>query len=149
MDTTNEFTAIISDKRRLRAALSDFSTSQIEKIQLKLAQIVEKRKIEEEEAQKFQREARETALKNIKDIQEKYGLNQEDAIELILEAGGKKPTARKEAGPKQKLPPKYRMQLENGEFVEWTGRGRTPVAFKEAIQSGKSLTEFLIEPKNS
>ncbi len=39
---------------------------------------------------------------------------------------------------------KYKYTDENGQEKNWTGQGRTPAPIKAAIDSGKSLDDFLI-----
>lgn len=45
---------------------------------------------------------------------------------------------------KEPRPYKYEFKDENGETKKWTGQGRTPTALKKALDSGKSLDDFLI-----
>ncbi|EES9178917.1 TPA: H-NS histone family protein, partial [Escherichia coli] len=52
------------------------------------------------------------------------------------------PKSRKKTLPK--APPKYQFE-ENGETKYWSGRGRAPKPIAEALASGRSLDEFLIE----
>lgn len=145
MKQQNEFAAIISDKRRLRAATADFPIAKLEQIRTKIDQIIAQRKNDEEQALKFQREARDTAQRSIKDLQEKLGISREEAIDLILANGTLKPN--KGSEPKAKVPPKYEITDGDGKTLQWSGRGRMPVVFKHAIESGKSLNDLLIKPK--
>ena len=41
-------------------------------------------------------------------------------------------------------PPKYAFIDENGERKTWTGQGRTPRPIQNALNSGKSLSDFEI-----
>lgn len=44
----------------------------------------------------------------------------------------------------RKIPAKYRIEQGNGEFVEWSGRGLAPKAFRDAFANGKTKNDFLI-----
>ncbi|MGB8622784.1 MAG: H-NS histone family protein [Paracoccaceae bacterium] len=55
------------------------------------------------------------------------------SLDDIFKAGAK---------PKQKSPPKYRNPANPQQT--WTGRGRQPGWIKEALEKGKSLSEFAI-----
>ena len=72
----------------------------------------------------FQKRKRSEAMKEIQAVAKKHGLSVEDIV------GGKA------KGRKSKSPAKYRNP--NDASQEWSGRGRQPVWFKEAIASGKT-----------
>jgi DNA-binding protein H-NS len=55
---------------------------------------------------------------------------------------GRKPAAKKK--PKGKVAPKYKITVD-GKTHQWTGRGRTPVVFREHVENGGSLEDCLIK----
>ncbi len=72
----------------------------------------------------FQKRKRSEAMKEIQAVAKKHGLSVEDIV------GGKA------KGRKSKSPAKYRNPEDASQ--EWSGRGRQPVWFKDAVAAGKS-----------
>ena len=66
---------------------------------------------------------------------EEAGLNVEDLQALTT-------TTQKKAGKKR--PVKYKLVDNNGEEHLWTGIGRMPRVYKDALDKGKSLNDFSI-----
>lgn len=71
----------------------------------------------------FQSQAKSNALKEMQAIAKKHGLSLDDVV------------GRKGKKTKAKAAPKYRNPANADET--WSGRGRQPVWFKEAIAKGK------------
>ena len=129
----SDFLEILTHGRRLQGAVKDLSTAELESVQEKLTNIIEKRKEKELEEQKEQQEK----LQKIADIQkqlEEAGLDVSD-----LESA---PVEKKATGKKR--PVKYKLTDSEGNEHPWTGIGRMPRVYKDALESGKSLEDFAI-----
>ncbi|WP_299969311.1 H-NS histone family protein [uncultured Roseobacter sp.] len=83
---------------------------------------------------KLEKQQKTEALKAAKTAASKYGYSLNELLESAPDPSRVRKTT--------KAPAKYR-HPENPE-VTWTGRGRQPGWIKEAIQSGKSVDDFLI-----
>lgn len=142
MSENINFKTIMSDKRRLKSAVADFSIRELESALRKFSNVVEQRKLKAEEEESFKQDIRNTAEKTITAIREKHNISRDEAIELLLDIGKEKIS--KTNRPK-KLAPKYRLTKSDGSVYEWAGRGKMPNAFKEEIEKGHRLADFLIE----
>ena len=115
----SDFLEILTHGRRLQGAVKDLSTADLESVQEKLTNIIEKRK------------------EKIADIQkqlEEAGLDVSD-----LEST---PVEKKTTGKKR--PVKYKLTDSEGNEHAWTGIGRMPRVYKDALESGKSLDDYAI-----
>ena len=130
----NELLRIISHSRRLKSAVKDLSTDQLEDIKNKLQTIIEERVIEEA-AEKLENQERIEKIKKYRELLAADGINPDELAEASFEKPGKR-------NPRQ---PKYEVWNEVGERITWTGQGRMPNVFKARIDSGESLDTFLIE----
>ena len=106
----------------------------LETVQEKLANIIDKRKEKALEEEKVGQEKR-AKLEEIKKQMEEAGLNVEDLQALNVETN-------KKVGKKR--PVKYKLVDSKGEEHLWTGIGRMPRVYKEALDSGKSLDDYAI-----
>jgi DNA-binding protein H-NS len=103
-------------------------------------QAVEKREAARDEKKKA------LALKKLRAMMKESGLSPQDVAKLA----GAEPNAkikRKSATKKKsaaKVPPKYQINVD-GKVHQWTGRGRTPVVFREHVNNGGSLEDCLIK----
>ncbi len=90
---------------------------------------------------------KEASLKKLSALVSELGLAPEDLAEITGKQAGKKrkATAKNKPGPKsgKKVAPKYQITHE-GKPLQWTGRGRMPVAFREFLEQGGSLDQCLI-----
>jgi DNA-binding protein H-NS len=130
----SEFLDILTHGRRLQGAVKELSIEELEEVQEKLANIVDKRKEKALEQEKEAQQKREK-LAAIKQQMEEAGLNVEDLQALTSETN-------KKAGKKR--PVKYKLVDEKGVEHPWTGIGRMPRVYKDALDSGKSLDSFSI-----
>jgi DNA-binding protein H-NS len=130
----NELLRIISHSRRLKSAVKELSTEQLEDIKNKLQTIIEERVIEEA-AEKLENQERIEKIKKYRELLAADGINPDELAEISLDRPGKR-------NPRQ---PKYEVWNEVGERITWTGQGRMPNVFKARIDSGESLDTFLIE----
>lgn len=89
---------------------------------------------------------REANIKKLTAMMSDMGLSPADIAKL---ADGKTPRkatkGKRKVGARKgtKVAPKYQIVV-NGETIKWTGRGRTPVAFREFLEQGGSLEQCLI-----
>ena len=95
---------------------------------------------QQRDALKAQRK-KEVAVKKLKSMMNELGISADD----IAGAVKVKSTKRKSTGPKKgnKVAPKYQITV-NGVAHQWTGRGRTPVVFKDYVTQGGALDDCLI-----
>lgn len=130
----SEFLSTLRHGRKLSGATKSLSVDELEGIVVALRNIIETRKQKEAEKQAANQEKRET-LEKIKAELNEYNLTLEDLM------GGEGVISRR-AG--QKRPKKYEIVDEDGNLQQWTGIGKMPVIFKNALQEGKSLDDFKI-----
>ena len=89
----------------------------------------------EKQIAETQRQERTEAIAKVKSLMAEYGLTATD----IAGATKAAPSPRASAG--KKVAPKYRNPTTGD---TWTGRGLQPNWLKEALSSGKKLTDFAI-----
>jgi len=132
----NEFLSILTHGRRLQGAVKELTIQELEAIQEKLSNIIEKRKQKQLEEEKAEQEKR-AKLAEIKKQIEEAGLNLEDLQSLNMNMDTPKKTGKKR-------PVKYKLTDSEGVTHPWTGIGRMPRVYKEALENGKSLDDFSI-----
>ena len=123
------------------AANNAVKTLSVEQIERAIANLSAAAKtVQQREAVKAQRK-KEVAVKKLKSMMTELGISADD----ITGAVKAKPAKRKSAGPKKgnKVAPKYQITV-NGVAHQWTGRGRTPVVFKDHVAQGGALDDCLI-----
>ncbi|WP_334060047.1 H-NS histone family protein [Alteromonas sp. S005] len=130
----SDFLDILTHGRRLQGAVKELSIEELEQVQEKLSGIIEKRKEKLLEQEKLEKEKLEK-LAAIKKQMEEAGLNVEDLQALDT-------STNKNVGKKR--PIKYKLVDDNGEEHLWTGIGRMPRVYKDALDSGKSLNDYAI-----
>lgn len=130
----SDFLDILNHGRRLQGAVKELSIEELESIQEKIGSIIEKRKEKALAQEKAEKEKREK-LAAIKKQMEEAGLNVEDLQALAT-------TTQKKVGKKR--PVKYKLVDNSGEEHLWTGIGRMPRVYKDALANGKSLDDFSI-----
>ncbi len=130
----SELLRIISHSRRLKSAVKELSTAQLEDIKDKLQAIIEEREVEEA-AEKLENQERLDKIKKYREQMAADGIHPDELIDISSEKSGRR-------NPRQ---PKYEVWNEAGERITWTGQGRMPNVFKARIESGESLDTFLIE----
>jgi DNA-binding protein H-NS len=129
----SEFLAILTHGRRLQGAVKELTVSELEVIAEKLNNIIETKKTKEAELAQ-QDIAKQATLADILKQMQEAGLEVAD----LQQANDTKP-----AKTPQKRPVKYKL-VKNGEEHLWTGIGRMPKVFAEAIASGKPLEQLSI-----
>ena len=131
----SEFLNILTHGRKLQGAVKELSVSELESVRQKLDNIIEKRKEKELEHQRAEQEK----LAKIEEIQKQMqeaGVDFDDLKKLSADSPKKTKGA--------KRPVKYRLKDDEGNEHSWTGIGRMPKVFKQAIENGKDLQNFSI-----
>jgi DNA-binding protein H-NS len=130
-----------SISRSKAAANNAVKSLTVEQIERAIANLSAAAKIaQQRDALKAQRK-KEVAVKKLKSMMNELGISADD----IAGAVKAKSTKRKSTGPKKgkKVAPKYQITV-NGVAHQWTGRGRTPVVFKDYVAQGGALDDCLI-----
>ncbi|WP_118813004.1 H-NS family nucleoid-associated regulatory protein [Haemophilus haemolyticus] len=127
----------LTNLRSLRAAVRELTLEQAESALEKLQTAVEEKRANEAELIKAETERKERLAK-YKELMEKEGITPEELQEIF---GTAATSARTKRPPR---PAKYAFIDENGERKTWTGQGRTPRPIQNALNSGKSLSDFEI-----
>ncbi len=118
----SDFVKVLTRKNSLRKQCQDLSVSDVEKVLTDLKEILQERHEEEVRAQQEEKQR----LKKIADIRKRMaeaGIGLEDLKAI-----------KASEGPKRKVGAKYRIKDASGAVHEWSGRGRTPVAFNEYFE---------------
>lgn len=136
----SEFIDILRHERRLKAALKELDSNELDNVKEKFDSVIAKRR--EEEAEKHRhKEAKHKKIEEFKRAMADEGIELSDILEQEL-GGDPIVNTRKKRAPK---PPKYEYTDENGEKHTWTGQGRMPKSMKTAVENGKPLESFLIK----
>lgn len=131
----SEFLDILTHGRRLQGAVKELSIQELESVQDKLGNIIEKRKqkaLEQEQAE----QEKQAKIAAIQKQMEEAGVKVDD-LKVSSSDTPKKATGKKR-------PVKYQLTDKDGKSHPWTGIGRMPKVFKEAIENGKKLEDFSI-----
>ncbi|GGF81503.1 H-NS histone family protein [Alteromonas lipolytica] len=130
----SDFLDILTHGRRLQGAVKELTVEELISVNEKLAAIIEKRKEQEAELIKAQQE-KLAKLEEIKKQMAEAGIDVADLQDVV------ETKPKRKAG--QKRPVKYKITVD-GETTAWTGVGRMPVVFKDALEKGQSLEDFAI-----
>jgi len=122
--------SILLSKFKLRKFILSLSEKDLERVKKNFHSALEDRRLLDLERQQ-ENEKRIAFLKRVEQMAAEEGV---DVSGLLDDA----PRSAKST------PKKYRMVLECGTSIEWSGRGRPPKPFAEALSSGKTLNDFLI-----
>lgn len=109
---------ILTRKNSLRKQCQDLSITDIEKIIIDLTDILKEKEVTELERVEADRE-KNAKIDMIRKTMQEAGIGLDDIKDLVVTT------------TKKKVEAKYRITDENGETHEWSGRGRTPLAFQE------------------
>lgn len=130
----SEFLEILTHGRRLQGAVKDLSVDELTSVQEKLDNIIAKRK--DQEAELIQAKQEKLAkMEEIKKQMAEAGIDVAD-LQDVAEAKPKRKSGKKR-------PVKYKITVD-GETTAWTGVGRMPVVFKDALEKGQTLDDFAI-----
>lgn len=128
----SDFLKTLTRKNSLRKQCAELSVEEIEKVLADLQEIADDKRAEEEAAEAA-RQAREEKIDVIRQTMKDAGIDLEDLLGAI------------DVAPKKKVQPKYRITDDEGVTHEWSGRGRTPVAFQKFFDKGNTKEDCLIK----
>lgn len=128
----SDFLKTLTRKNSLRKQCAELSVAEVEKVLADLTEIVEDKRAEEE-AKAAAEQAKFEKINAIRQTMQDAGIDIDDLMGSV------------EVAPKKKVQPKYRIVDADGETHEWSGRGRTPVAFQQYFESGKTKEDCLIK----
>ncbi|PKG58460.1 histone [Shewanella sp. Choline-02u-19] len=129
----NEFLDILTHGRRFKAAVKELSLEELKDLGVKLEKIIEE-KASQAEAESEAMAERNAKIEEIRQQMEAIGLSVDDIGGVGIKAAPKKRAPR---------PAKYQIEV-NGEMVQWTGQGRMPTVFKNELEKGRTMEDFLI-----
>ncbi len=129
----SDFLKIITRKNSLRKHCQELSVSELEKVIADLTVIADDKRADEA-AERAAEEVKAAKIEAIRQSMADAGVDLDDLVGLIGDA----------ATTKKKVQPKYRIVDDNGETHEWSGRGRTPLAFQAYFDKGFTKDDCLI-----
>lgn len=144
MSESNPLKTLAGSKAAVNRAAKPLSPSELQSLISHLSDALDA--VKKREAAKEQKK-KSAALKKLQAMMKESGLSPADVAKLAGAADpakkrGRKPAAKKKAAAK--VAPKYQITVD-GKAHQWTGRGRTPVVFREHIEKGGSLEDCLIK----
>ncbi|CAK9884933.1 MAG: DNA-binding protein H-NS [Candidatus Erwinia impunctatus] len=132
----SESLKVLNNIRTLRAQARELPLSELEEMLEKFEAVVNER-----------RETEAAIASEIKEKEEKLTKYRQmlidDGID-ISELTAAETSTTKSRSKRAPRPAKYQYTDENGETKSWTGQGRTPAVIKKALDSGKTIDDFLI-----
>ncbi|VEJ09991.1 H-NS family histone-like protein [Actinobacillus delphinicola] len=127
---------VLNNKRSLRRVINEMSLDDAESCLLKLQEIIEERRAENEKIAQ-QLAEKERAVSELREKMATLGISIEDL-------GGNATTRSSKKGTK--VPAKYEWMDAEGTIHQWTGRGNMPLSLKAEINDhNKTLEDFLIK----
>ncbi|WP_153914621.1 H-NS family nucleoid-associated regulatory protein [Shewanella sp. TC10] len=129
----SDFLEILTHGRRFKAAVKELSLEDLRELSVKLEKIITEREEDEKAELEANAERNERIAEILAQI-ENSGLSIEDLGEITAKPAPKKRAPR---------PAKYQIEVD-GELIQWTGQGRMPTVFKNQIDAGKTMEDFLI-----
>ena len=128
----SDFVKLLTRKNSLRKQCQPLTAVEIEKAIADLTEIMEEKRQLEETQIAVERERLEK-IEAIKKSMLDAGIELDDLMGLI------------DAPAKKKVAPKYQVTDDNGDVHQWSGRGRTPVAFQAYFAKGFGKEDCLIK----
>ena len=132
----NETIAILTNFRRLRAALRGIGSQELIDAKEKLEALIQEVQLEEEAIREENKEKIEQ-IEKIKALMAESGISESELLGNTSTAVAAKKIKR------DPRPAKYKFWVD-GEEKTWTGQGRTPKGLQSLLDQGKQLEEFLI-----
>ena len=130
----SEFAKKLLRKNSLRKECSELDSATISKVLVELNEILIAKQ-EAEAAELAEQQAKLDKIEAIKALMEELDMKPYQLLKMIAAMEKKKPA----------IKAKYRLTDDKGEIYEWSGRGRTPLAFQQRIDAGASKDDFLIK----
>ncbi|WP_438863206.1 H-NS histone family protein [Neptunicella sp.] len=131
----SDFISVLTHGRKLQGAVKQLTIEELQEVANKLAKIIETREKKEAEA-RIQQQAKQAKIEQLRQQIEEAGLELSDFEQLT-----EKKTVNKTG---KKRPVKYSIKDKDGNVVNWTGIGRMPLVFADAVKKGKKLDSFKI-----
>lgn len=131
----SDFIKTLTHGRRLVGAVKELSVDELILVVEKLNKIIESKK-EKEQKLAAAEQQKKAKLEDIRQQLKAAGLGVEDLTGVISLKTSKR------AG--QKRPVKYILTDKDGKQHPWTGIGRMPKVFAQALAEGKPLSEFAV-----
>lgn len=129
----SDFLKILTRKNSLRKQCQELSVADLEKVISDLTAIASDKKAEEEAVLAAEKE-KAAKIDAIRQSMQDAGVDISDLMNMIGET----------AIEKKKVQPKYRIVDDQGNAHEWSGRGRTPLAFQAYFDKGFTKDDCLI-----
>lgn len=129
----SDFLEILTHGRRFKAAVKELSVEDLKELAAKLDKIISERESEAEAVNAAMAE-RNAQIDEIRKQMEAVGLSIDDLGSAAIKPAPKKRAPR---------PAKYTIDV-NGETITWTGQGRMPTVFKNELDNGRTMDDFLI-----
>jgi DNA-binding protein H-NS len=130
----SDFLNILTHGRRFKAAVKELALTDLRDLAVKLEKIINEREAEEK-AESAANAERNAKIAEILAQIENNGLSINDLGDVaVAKAPAKKRAPR---------PAKYQITVD-GELIQWTGQGRMPTVFKNQLEKGKKMEDFLI-----
>ena len=130
----SDFLKILTRKNSLRKQCQELSVSDLEKVISDLTVIAEDKRAEEE-AVAAAEQAKLEKIESIRKSMLEAGVDISDLMSMVGDAS---------TGVKKKVGPKYRIEDDEGNVHEWSGRGRTRLAFQAYFEKGFTKDDCLI-----
>ncbi len=127
----SEFVKTLTRKNSLRKQCQELDVSELEKVIADLTEIVDEIRAEAQAREAAEQE-KLAKVEEIRKSMLEAGIDMEDLVGSA------------ELAPRKKVQPKYRIVDEEGQTHEWSGRGRTPVAFQRYFEQGFTKEDCLI-----
>ncbi|KEK26522.1 H-NS histone family protein [Shewanella xiamenensis] len=128
----SEFLEVLTHARRLKSSVKELSVIELKDVYEKLGKIIAERE-EEVNAEAKANAQRIAKIAELQKMIESAGLSLDDL-------GG---VATKVKSTRAPRPAKYSIMV-GRETITWTGQGRMPTVFKQQIENGRSIVDFLI-----
>lgn len=128
---------IAKSKTVARKAASQLTTAEVDAVIRNLQaarQFLAKQAAKKDSAQKAKQ------IKKVMSMLDQMGLKPED----LGKSQKRSPKTAQKSAPKRKVPPKYRITVK-GVVTEWSGRGRMPVVFRDALGKKGDLSRYQIK----
>ncbi|OOF45311.1 DNA-binding protein H-NS-like protein [Rodentibacter trehalosifermentans] len=123
--------------RTIRSVLRDLTLEQAESSLKKFEEAVAEKRVQMAEIQQAEIE-RKARIEKYKELIKQEGITTEELQEIVgVASSGIRPK-------REARPAKYQYTDKNGNQKTWTGQGRTPLIIQEALDAGKSLSDFEI-----
>ncbi len=129
----SDFLEILTHGRRFKAAVKELSVEDLKEVAEKLDKVISERDAQAEAEAEANAE-RNAKIDEIRKQMEAVGLSIDDLGSTEIKAAPKKRAPR---------PAKYTIEVD-GETITWTGQGRMPTVFKNQLDKGRTMEDFLI-----